>query len=338
MPIRRTLSAVAVLAFALVSESAPLRAEVPDVAADIAPVHALVARVMQGVGSPALIIDPNASPHGYALRPSEAAALQAADLVVWTGAALTPWFGETLGKLAPDAKSLELLDLPETRRLPFREGLTFAAADGDEDHGHDDHGHDDHGHDDHEDQNDHAAHDEHGHAHAGTDPHAWLDPANARGWLEAIARHLSELDPDNAATYAVNAQAARQELRLLEAEITARLAPLSGLRYLVAHDAYQYFETQFGLRPAGAVALGDAADPGPARVAALRDMVRARGIACIFTEPQFRPTVIDRVFGGVAHHGILDPLGSGHDPGPGLYPALLRDMADALTACAEAAG
>ena len=47
-------------------------AETPHVAADIAPVHSLVARVMDGVGTPSLIIAPGASPHEYSLRPSEA--------------------------------------------------------------------------------------------------------------------------------------------------------------------------------------------------------------------------------------------------------------------------
>ena len=66
-------------------------ADVPDVAVDIAPVHSLVARVMEGVGTPDLIVAPGASPHEYSLRPSEAAALQEAELVFWVGPGLTPW-------------------------------------------------------------------------------------------------------------------------------------------------------------------------------------------------------------------------------------------------------
>ena len=51
-------------------------ADVPKVAVDIAPVHSLVSRVMEGVGSPKLIIPAGASPHEYSLRPSEAKSLQ----------------------------------------------------------------------------------------------------------------------------------------------------------------------------------------------------------------------------------------------------------------------
>ncbi|PIP97144.1 MAG: zinc transporter, partial [Rhodobacterales bacterium CG18_big_fil_WC_8_21_14_2_50_71_9] len=75
----------------------------PQVATDIAPVHALAARVMAGVGAPSLIVPPGASPHGYALRPSEAAALERADVVFWVGAALTPWLEGAIDALAGDA-------------------------------------------------------------------------------------------------------------------------------------------------------------------------------------------------------------------------------------------
>jgi zinc transport system substrate-binding protein len=79
-------------------------ADVPRVAVDIAPVHSLVARVMEGVGTPDLILPPGASPHEYSLRPSEAAALQEADIVFWMGEDLTPWMEdavETLAALTP---------------------------------------------------------------------------------------------------------------------------------------------------------------------------------------------------------------------------------------------
>jgi ABC-type Zn2+ transport system substrate-binding protein/surface adhesin len=79
-------------------------ADVPRVAVDIAPVHSLVARVMDGVGTPDLILPPGATPHEYSLRPSEAAALQEADIVVWMGEDLTPWMEDAVETLAGDAE------------------------------------------------------------------------------------------------------------------------------------------------------------------------------------------------------------------------------------------
>ena len=46
----------------------------------IKPLHALVASVMSGVGTPDLLVKGAASPHTYAMKPSDAKALNAADL------------------------------------------------------------------------------------------------------------------------------------------------------------------------------------------------------------------------------------------------------------------
>jgi zinc transport system substrate-binding protein len=89
-------------------------ADVPRVAVDIAPVHSLVARVMERVGTPDLIIRPGASPHEYSLRPSEAAALQEADLVFWMGEDLTPWMEDAVVTLAADASVTTLLEAEGT--------------------------------------------------------------------------------------------------------------------------------------------------------------------------------------------------------------------------------
>ena len=162
-------------------------AEVPRVATDIAPVHSLVSMVMQGAGSPDLIIPPGASPHSYAMRPSEARAVAKADLVVWVGPSLAPWLEEPMSSLAQGAERLTLQDVEGIRLLTNRSGVAFEAHDHGDHEGHDDHDdHDDHeghdhsaheGHGDHEDHegHDHGAHEDHGdhegHDHADHEGH-----------------------------------------------------------------------------------------------------------------------------------------------------------------------
>ncbi|NSY39595.1 zinc ABC transporter substrate-binding protein [Leisingera sp. ANG59] len=176
----------AVAVAALLAGTGAAWAEVPKVAADIAPVHGLVARVMQGLGEPALVVPPGASPHGYSMRPSEARALDQADVVFWLGEALTPWLEGPLEELAGDAHRIELLESEGTTVLPFREGARFEA------HAHD--GHAEHGdHDDHSGHEDHADHDghgEHGHAeHAEADAHAGHDDHEDHGHEEHAEDH-----------------------------------------------------------------------------------------------------------------------------------------------------
>jgi zinc transport system substrate-binding protein len=308
--------------------SAPALAEAPSVAADIAPVQGLVARVMDGVGEPALIIQQGASPHEYSLRPSEAAALENADIVFWIGESLTPWMAETVETLAGDATVVELLDVPGTVTLPYREGATFEAHDhGEDEHGHDDHGHDDHGHDEH-------AHDDQGHDHEGDDPHAWLDPENAKLWLDAIAAELSAADPANAATYVANAAAGRAEIDAASAEAATTVAPLKDAGFVVFHDAYQYFEARFGIAAAGAISLSDASEPSPARIAEIQAAVADLGVACVFSEPQFNAGLVATVMdGSAAKTAVLDPLGTTIEPGPGFYPALIRQLSASMAGC-----
>lgn len=296
-------------------------AQVPRVAVDIPPVHSLVARVMQGVGTPDLIITPGASPHGYSMRPSQAAALANADLVVWVGPGLTPWLERPLANLAAQADVLGLLEVQGTVLLPFREGAVFAAKDHDHDHGHNDNHN--HGHN-------------HGHDHGAIDPHAWLDPDNGAIWMGAIAQALSALDPENAALYAANASAGQAELAELSAKIEVLVTPFKGQPYIVFHDAYHYFEARFGVESLGALALSDASAPTPARLAAIREHVADLQIACVFSEPQFNAGLFNAVVEDTpARIAVLDPVGVDLPLGPDLYGLLLLQIANEMAGCAD---
>lgn len=332
------------LAFAFLSGAA--LADVPRVAVDIAPVHSLVARVMEGVGTPKLIVQPGASPHEYSLRPSEARALQDADLVFWVGPGLTPWMKDAIGTLSSDAAVTELIAVDGILTLEFREGALFEAHDhaADETHA-DTHDHDAHDEDKHaEKAGDHHGHAEHkesghdheGHAHAegAVDPHAWLAPENAATWIGVIAEQLSAADPDNAEAYLQNGAAARAEIDALTTKINGILEPVHGKRFIVFHDAYQYFEASFDLAAAGAISLSDASDPSPARVAEIQERIAQEGIDCILAEPQFNAGLVATVSEGTqARTGVLDPLGSDLSPGAALYPQLMVSLARSLAAC-----
>lgn len=308
-------------------------AEVPNVAVDIAPIHSLVSRVMDGVGTPALIVAPGASPHEYSLRPSEAAALQDADLVFWMGHDLTPWMESAIETLADSATVTSLLDTDGTVLLEFRENAVFEAHDhGDEDDGHDHDDHDDHK--DHDDHDDHAKDDDHDHAHGEPDPHAWLSPANAETWLSLIAAKLSSADPENAGAYFANAAAAREEMDALSAQVAETLEPVRGGRFVAFHDAYQYFEDAFDFPAAGAISIADASDPSPARIAEIQSRIREEGISCVLAEPQFNPGIVKTVLNGTeAKTGVIDPLGSDLEPGADLYPQVILNMARTLAEC-----
>ena len=307
------LAPIALLTTALLTTTA---IGAPNVVASIKPVHSLVAAVMAGVGEPTLIVKGAASPHTYALKPSDAGALESADIVFWTGHGMELFLGDALETLAGKATVVELADSPGISLLPVREGGAFEPhSDGDEA------------------EHDHA-HEEHEHGEG--DMHFWLDPENAKLMVTQIATTLSEADPENAASYAANAATEILALDALETELAATLAPVKDKPFIVFHDAYQYFEARFGLALAGSVTVTPDVMPGAARIDELKAKVAELGATCVFAEPNFEPTIISAITeGSEAKAGVLDPEGGALAEGAGLYGELLRGLAGSLVDCLD---
>jgi zinc transport system substrate-binding protein len=173
-------------------------------------------------------------------------------------------------------------------------------------------------------------------AEGGTDPHAFLDPGNATLWLVLIADHLAALDPANAAAYRANAEAEAAHIAAADAEIAARLGPVAHRPIIVFHEAFGYFAAHFGLTVAGSVSLGDAADPGAARLSSIREQLS--DVACIFPESGHDPKQTALLAEGTpARIGRpLDPEGRDLQPGPDLYTTLLTNLGVAITDCLAA--
>jgi zinc transport system substrate-binding protein len=271
---------------------------------------------MEGVSIPELIVRGGASPHTYSLKPSDARALEAADVVFWSGHGMEVFLEESIETLAPNATIVALSEAPALELLPVREGGAFEA--------HEDEGEEHEGEEEHEDE----------HEHGELDMHYWLDPANAEILVSAIAQTLIAADPENRATYEVNAEATVERLRGLTTELAATLAPVADKPFIVFHDAYQYFERRFGLTIAGSITVSPESAPGAQRIAELRDKLMTLGAACVFAEPQFEPAVVATIASSAgARTGTLDPEGAGLTEGPGLYAELLTGIARSIADC-----
>lgn len=340
-------------AFALTGQAAAKA----DVVATIPAVHSIVSGVMGDTGSPHLLVSGAASPHTYSLKPSNAQALAEAQLVVWVGPQMEAFLDGELKTLAPDANVVTMLSLDDAVTHSIRVGGLWDAHDhsthggpgdhGDEHHGeedhadHKDHDHDKHAHDDHDNHKDHAKHDDHAshddHGHEGDadiDAHMWLDPRNAIVLSAAVKDELARIDPDNTAAYEQNHTAQVARLEALDAEVSGALEAVSDVPFIVFHDAYQYFETRYGLSSVGSVTVSPEVAPGAARVRAIQERVQERNAHCVFAEPQFKPSILEAVIEGTdAKAGVLDPVGAGIDPGADMYTALIRKLAADLTAC-----
>src|SRR5688500_2234994 len=146
---------VAVLGLLLAA--GPVEAKVPNVVASIAPVHSLVAAVMQGVGEPQLLVPTHVSDHDYALKPSDLRKIEGADLVVWIGEPLETYLVKPLE--TEDIDNLELVAIEGADAHPY--GSTAKAAERADAHEETTAEIDDH-------------EEGHGHDRLGLDPHIWL--------------------------------------------------------------------------------------------------------------------------------------------------------------------
>jgi zinc transport system substrate-binding protein len=293
---------------------------VPRVLVTVKPLHSLVAGVMEGVGTPDLLVRGTGSPHTYSLRPSEARLLEDAQVVFWVGASLETFLAKPLSALGQGARIVAAAGMPGVTLLPGRVGGAWGPHTGHED-----------------DPGDRGGD---GHARGGEnddtrwDGHLWLDPANATAIARAAADVLGQADPQNRERYAANAARLVARVASLDADVRQRLAPVRDRAYVVFHDAYQYFERAYGLRAVGSVVVSAERAPGARRIRETRERIRGLGARCVFSEPQFPPAIVGTLLEGTdTRAGVLDPLGAAVPAGPDAWFALMRGLADALAGC-----
>ena len=291
----------------------------------IKPLQLIAAAVQDGLGTPEVLLPPGASPHHYALRPSDVRNLREADLLYWIGADLESFLPRVLaGRSKP---SVAVQDLAGMSLRHF----------GDSHDAHKEEGHDEHEH--HEDHESAEVADEHDHDHRpGTlDAHLWLLPANARVIAGKMAADLAAVDPANAARYQANAKAFGERLSALDTRLKKRLQGLKGKSYFVFHEAYDYFEAAYGLEHAGVFSIASEVQPGARHVAAMRERLQQAGPTCVFNEPPVAPRLSKTLTAGLpVTLAELDAMGGALPVDASGYETLLERMAESLAGCLEA--
>ncbi len=287
----------------------------------IKPLHALVAGVMAGVGTPDLLVQGSSSAHTYALKPSDASTLSRSDIFFRMSETMEP-FTAKLARSLP--KQVQLVTLQQAKGLKLlrrRTGSTF--EDDDHDHGSDKKQGRKHGHD---------------HDHGAMDGHAWLDPDNAKVMVDRIVQVLSAKDKANESKFRANGDVLKSKLDELSTELTRELASVRTRPFVVFHDALQYFERRFGLKTVGSISVSPEVPPSAQRLSALRRKVMALAAVCVLAEPQFDTRLVANLTEGTkARTGMIDPEGARIEAGPELYFTLLRNLARDLKACLEPA-
>lgn len=274
----------------------------------IKPLQLIAAAVQDGVAVPEVLLPPGASPHNYALRPSDVRKVQSVDLLYWIGPDMEGFLPRVLnGRSLP---SIAVQDLPGLKLRRFAEDSHSHAEDADE-HDHD-------------------------HRPGSLDAHLWLSPVNARVIAERMAVDLSAADPANAERYQRNAKAFDERLDALDARLKTRLAGVAGKPYFVFHEAFDYFEDAYGLKHTGVFSVAAEVQPGAQHVAAMRARLQEVGKTCVFSEPPLRPRLAETLVAGLpVKLAELDALG-GYTPATAQgYEQVLEKLGNDLAGCLE---
>ncbi|GGM09318.1 zinc ABC transporter substrate-binding protein ZnuA [Pseudomonas asuensis] len=307
-------SLIAGVLFGLTAFTASAQADV-NVLTSIKPLQLIAAAVQEGVGSPDVLLPPGASPHNYALRPSDIRRIRDAQLFYWIGPDMEVFLKDVLP--GRDKPSVAIQELPD---LHLRRFVNFSAEAGHEhDHGHD---------------HDEAFEHDHAHRPGSIDAHLWLSLNNARVIAARMAADLSAQDSANAEHYKANLAAFNQRLDRLDGQLKQDLTPLAGKPYFVFHEAFDYLEEAYGLSHRGVFAISGDVQPGARHVAAMRTMLKNAGSTCVFTEPPLRPRLADTLSQGLpVTLSELDPLGADAPVNASGYEALLTNLTGKLTEC-----
>jgi zinc transport system substrate-binding protein len=312
--------------FALgVSALSPLVLAKPTIVTSIKPVSMVVAAIAGDHAEIQQIVSSTASPHDFAMRPSDLRKISNADTVVWVGESLERFLEKPLKNAGKEQSSIEWLALEGMSLHNFAEE---AHHDEDEEEHHGEH-------EEHEEHEEHKEHEEHeGHNHDGVDPHVWLLPDNARVLARAVAARLVSLDAENAAYYEGNLVAFEKGLTAKDAEIRKALSAVNTVPYIVFHDGYRYFEQHYGLSHSGEITVSPERKPGAKKVAEIRREIVEHNVQCVFSEPQFSPAIVETLLEDSNVKTVpLDPLGGNIVMGKNAYFSFLDNLSGQFLSC-----
>ena len=283
-----------------------------NIISSVKPIAFITQAISDGVTNTDILLPDGTSPHTYSLKPSDLAKIKTAELIIWVGEDLET-FMPTVLKSIDKNKQIELMDIPTIKSL-LRTSTNN--HDQQETHSH----------------NNDSDHDHHGEY----DEHIWLSPKIAKEIAQAVHDKLITIYPDKKDIIDENLNEFTVKLAETEQNIAKKLINVQNNGYFVFHDAYGYFESQFGLKNLGSFTINPAVQPGVQTVYAIKRELKEHQAVCIFREPQFSPAVIEKIVNGTdVRIGELNPLGTDITLSKNAYSQFLLRLTQQLLDCLD---
>ena len=165
-------------------------------------------------------------------------------------------------------------------------------------------------------------------------PHLWMDPVNAKHYVEVIRNALMTIDPQHGEEYRVNARRYMARIDDLRTTIARKIGRVpADRRYMIVfHNAWQYYNDRFGIATLGFIEANPGQEPNPQQIAHLIDLARQHHVRAIFSEPEYSAKLAQQI----AHNSdikIVDNLyddSIGTDPRVSTYIGMLQYDTDVI--------
>lgn len=274
----------------------------PEIISSIKPIDSLVRMISTGVNEVDLIIDGNRSPHGFNVKPSHIEKINNAKIIFYVDDKFEEFLPNILEN-ATNIKKVSLLNEADLRLFKSRNIRNWEI--------------------DKTKKNDKYV-----------DYHFWLDTKNAKEILLIIKKELTQIYPQNKEIYEKNYQIFENELYLLYAGIKNDLKDLKNEKFMVFHDAFQYFENQFSLNNIGYISKNPHFNVSIKSLRQNRLKVRKESVKCVFSESQFNKKFSNMVAKSPGAKVMeLDPLGFNLKPSKNLYFQLMKQASNSFRDC-----
>lgn len=304
---KQRITAISLIALLLVGHQVAFSAEQPTikVLVSVKPLQLIAKAITGNITTPEVLVPTSASPHHYALKPSDLNKIRQADVVFWIGPQMEMFLNKSLAKRSDSKSIVALMNLDESV-----EG--FAPVN----------------------------HQHHHHNHSNTSKlHLWLDPKQAHRAAQTITNTLSELYPVYKKQWQANFDQFSKQLQQTDKNNKALISAVHHKGFFVLHDAYGLLAEHYQLNIIDNITTTPDQLSKTRHYIQLRKKLSSAGNTCLFLEPQFSPRILNKLTQGLPiKKAILDPLATEQAVTPDGYLNYLKGLIDNIHQCLSTTG
>jgi zinc transport system substrate-binding protein len=270
-----------------------------EVAVSIKPLQLITQTIVGDRGSVLSLMPAQSSPHHFTLSPSDRLAIESSDLIIYVGEELETEFDSVMMQLKTDKNILRLLDLANLLRLNLAGEPVQGTLKGNQ----------------------------------RFDPHIWLNTQNVLTIAEEIRDRLVDIDPEGQMAFNANYNQFAKRVISLKTQWQQRLQTSPRTSYMVFHNAFAYFEFEFGLEHVLTMVEDSEVPPGARQMLKVRQSIYDLNPSCLLLDAAANEALISTLMSKQTVTMVqIDLLGANLAEGEG-YEHLMENLVNGFSLC-----